>query len=396
MGVVYKARQVGLDRLVALKMILAGGHAGAEDRARFKAEAEAVARLQHPHIVQIHEVGEHNGLPFFSLELCSGGCLADKLDGTPLAAADAVRLVETLARAMQAAHQAGIVHRDLKPANVLLGAGGTAKITDFGLAKRLDQASGQTASGAVLGTPSYMAPEQAGAKRKEISPAADVYALGAILYESLTGRPPFKGVTALDTIRQVVQDEPVPVRRLQPKVPVDLEAVCHRCLEKEPQRRYASATDLAEDLQRWLGGQAVHARPLSNLHRVWRWCRRNRSSAAMLGLVALLLVGGTLVSSYFAFQAHAALQQKEAADRRGRETALRFIRFARQNPEVVRLSNREMVARFMANNPDLSDQDLTNGFDPDAPPPPATGAFAPSPPPGAAGSAGFNPNMFGD
>jgi serine/threonine protein kinase len=227
MGVVYKARQVALNRVVALKMILAGGHAGAEARARFRAEAEAVARLQHPNIVQVFEVGEHEGRPFFSLEFVDGGSLQGRLDGTPQAPAEAAALVRTLARAMHAAHEKGVVHRDLKPANVLLAADGTPKVTDFGLAKSLDE-EGHTQTGEIMGTPSYMAPEQAGGDKRQIGPTTDVYALGAILYELLTGRPPFRGPTPLDTILQVVSDEPVPPRRLQPKAPCDLERVCPR------------------------------------------------------------------------------------------------------------------------------------------------------------------------
>jgi serine/threonine-protein kinase len=223
MGVVYQARQVGLDRLVALKMILHGSHAAPEDLERFRSEAQAVARLQHPHIVQVYEVGECQGRPYFSLEFCPGGSLEDQLDGTPWEPKRAAALVETLARAVHAAHQARVVHRDLKPANVLLTADGTPKVTDFGLAKRLDAEARLTQSGAILGTPSYMAPEQAGGKGREIGPAADVYALGAILYELLTGRPPFKGGTAMDTVLQLLSEEPVAVRRLQQKVPRDLE-----------------------------------------------------------------------------------------------------------------------------------------------------------------------------
>ena len=211
MGVVYKARQTNLDRLVALKMILSGGHAGEGELARFRTEAEAIARLQHPNIVQVYEVGEHDGKPFFSLEFCPGGSLDRQLNGTPLAPANAAKLVETLGRAMHAAHQARVIHRDLKPANVLLTADGTPKITDFGLAKKLDDV-GQTQSGAIMGTPSYMAPEQAGGKNHAMGPPADIYALGAILYDLLTGRPPFKAATPLDTILQVVSDEPVPPR----------------------------------------------------------------------------------------------------------------------------------------------------------------------------------------
>jgi serine/threonine protein kinase len=291
MGVVYKARDHALKRLVALKMILAGGHAGARELGRFRAEAEAVARPQHPNIVQVFEVGEADGHPYFALEFCSGGSLADEFKGTPQPPAAAARLVETLARAMDAAHRAGVVHRDLKPANVLLAPDGTPKVTDFGLAKRLDEA-GQTASGAVMGTPSYMAPEQAGGRGKQVGPAADVYALGAMLYELLTGRPPVKGPTALDTVLQVVADEPVPASRLQPKVPRDLETICLQCLEKEPGKRYASALDLAEDLHCFQVGEPVRARPVSPLGRAVKWARRRPVVAGLLAAIVLLVGAG--------------------------------------------------------------------------------------------------------
>jgi WD40 repeat protein len=309
MGVVYKARQKTLNRLVALKMILAGGHAAGAERQRFLAEAEAVARLHHPNIVQIYEIGEVEGRPFFSLEFCPGGSLAARLHGTPVPPAEAGRLVVTLARAMQTAHQAGVVHRDLKPANVLLvgeeAAGGLApgaqpqaayvpKITDFGLAKRLDDTSGQTVSGTILGTPSYMAPEQAQG-RKDIGPAADVWALGAILYELLTGRPPFKGARPWDTVVQVIHHEPVPPRRLNPKVPRDLETVCLKCLQKDPRKRYASALDLALDLEAFGEGRPIRARPVSLLERGWRSCRRRPVLAglgAFSAATVLLLLGG--------------------------------------------------------------------------------------------------------
>jgi tRNA A-37 threonylcarbamoyl transferase component Bud32 len=248
MGVVYKARQIKLNRFVALKMILSGEFAGPDALARFRTEAEAVARLQDPNIVQIYEVGEVGGRPFFSLEYLEGGSLADKLDGTPLRSRKAADLVEEVARAIHAAHKKGIVHRDLKPANVLLAADGTPKVADFGLAKQLGQEQGHTQSGAIMGTPSYMAPEQAAGKSKDIGPAADVYALGAILYELITGRPPFKAATPLDTVLQVLGTEPVPPSRLQPKVPRDLETICLKCLEKQPGKRYASALALAKEL----------------------------------------------------------------------------------------------------------------------------------------------------
>jgi serine/threonine-protein kinase len=203
--------------------------------------------------VQVYEVGEHEGRPYFYLEYCGGGSLEKKLNGTPLPPKEASSLVETLARAMQAAHEQKVIHRDLKPANVLLTEDGLLKITDLGMAKKLDE-TGQTQSGAVMGTPSYMAPEQAGGKSNEIRPLADVYALGAILYECLTGRPPFKAATALDTILQVMSDDPVPPSRLQPKVPRDMETICLKCLQKEPVKRYGSAAALADDLRRFVGG----------------------------------------------------------------------------------------------------------------------------------------------
>jgi WD40 repeat protein len=297
MGVVYKARQIALNRLVALKMVLAGGHASAADLARFRREAEAVARLQHPHIVQIYEVGEADGRPFFSLEYVEGGSLADKLNGTPLAPRQAAELVEVLARAVQAAHERGIVHRDLKPANVLLTADGQPKITDFGLAKRLDGDKGQTQSGAIVGTPSYMAPEQAGAHARGVGPTADVYALGAILYELLTGRPPFKAATPLDTVLQVVSEEPVAPSRLQPKVPRDLETVCLKCLQKDPAQRYPNARDLAEDLGRFLAGEPISARPVGLWGRAVKWARRRPAVAALAaGLVLVTALGFGLVT----------------------------------------------------------------------------------------------------
>jgi serine/threonine-protein kinase len=296
MGVVYKARQVALGRVVALKMILAGAHAGAADLDRFRREAEAVAGLQHPNVVQIHEVGEHGGLPYIVLELCDGGSLEKKLAGTPLPPREAAALAEALARAMRSAHAKGIVHRDLKPANVLLAEDGAPKVTDFGLAKKLDEAAGPTATGAVMGTPSYMAPEQAEGK-KGVGPAADVYALGAILYECLTGRPPFKAATSLDTILQVVSEEPVPPRRLNVRVPADLETVCLKCLRKGPGQRYAAAADLAEDLRRFQAGEAIRARPVGAAERAWKWVRRHPARAglaAAVAVVVLLLAAGGL------------------------------------------------------------------------------------------------------
>jgi tRNA A-37 threonylcarbamoyl transferase component Bud32 len=293
MGVVYKARQVRANRVVALKMILAGEHASAEARSRFKAEAEAVARMQHPHIVQLFEVGEHDGLPYFSLEFCPGGSLDQRLRGNPLPPRQAAELVEHLAGAVDAAHRNAIVHRDLKPANVLLAEDGTPKVSDFGLAKRLGEA-GQTTSGALLGTPSYMAPEQAAGKRGAIGPAADVYALGSILYECLTGRPPFKAATPTDTLLQVLADEPMPPRRLNPQVPVDIQTICLKCLEKNPGRRYSDACALAEDLRRFGQGEPILAVPAGPLTRAVKWARRRPTVALLTALVVIVAITGVV------------------------------------------------------------------------------------------------------
>jgi WD40 repeat protein len=335
MGVVYRARQKGLDRVVALKMIRSGEHAGPEQRERFRREAEAVARLQHPNIVHVYEVGEHDGQPFFSLEYVDGGSLAAKLAGTPLPPREAARLVETLSRAVDHAHQRGVLHRDLKPANVLLAFSGRSesgaglneaapKVTDFGLAKRLDADVGQTQSGAILGTPSYMAPEQAAGRGKDVGPAADVYALGAILYECLTGRPPFRAATPMDTLVQVLSEEAVSVRRLQPQVPRDLETVCLKCLAKPAHRRYTSAAELADDLQRFRRGEPVRARPTPAWERAVKWARRRPALAALAGVstlaAAVLLVVGLGYDARLRVAWHAADDQRQKALTAGAET----------------------------------------------------------------------------
>ena len=312
MGVVYKARQKGLNRLTALKMILAGTHAGPEQLARFHAEAEAVAQLQHPNIVQIYEVGQRDGRPFFSLEVLDGGSLAQKLNGTPLPHRQAAQMLEALARAIHFAHEHGIVHRDLKPANILLATDGTPKITDFGLAKRLEDDSAHTGTGAVLGTPSYMAPEQAAGRTREVGPLADVYSLGAILYDCVTGRPPFRGETVLDTLQQVQSADPVPPTRLQPRVPSDLETICLKCLQKEPHKRYASAAALADDLHRFLDGQPIQARPVGLVEWALKWARRRPAVAALLAILAVVLSGSFV--SLFALWQHAE-HERATADR---------------------------------------------------------------------------------
>jgi WD40 repeat protein len=295
MGVVYKARQLGLNRIVALKMILAGGHAGETDLTRFRLEAQSVASLLHPNIVQVFAIGESLGHPYFSLEYMDGGTLAQHLNHRPQGADQAARLVAVLARAVHAAHQRGIIHRDLKPANILLTADGTAKIADFGLAKQIDAEGGLTASNAILGTPSYMAPEQAGQKSSAIGPAADTYALGAILYEALTGRPPFLAETQLDTILQVISDEPAPPSQLQSRVPAELEAVCLRCLRKEPRKRYPSAAALADDLERFLSGTPTEAGQRGSTP----WLRRHSGhlTAACVWLLTLAILVGVHTGS---------------------------------------------------------------------------------------------------
>src|ERR1051325_7366015 len=251
MGVVFRARQIALNRIVALKMILAGRLANPDDVTRFRTEAEAAAKLQHPNIVAVFDVGAQDGQSFFTMEYIEGVSLDQKLAQGPLACKAAARYVRILARAVHYAHQQGILHRDLKPSNILIDSFDEPHITDFGLAKRLDSGkSGHTRAGAILGTPSYMSPEQAQGKIDLLGPAADVYSLGAILYELLTGRPPFRADTPLDTVMQVIDHQPVPPRLLNPKIDHDLETICLKCLEKDPLLRYASAEALGEDLER--------------------------------------------------------------------------------------------------------------------------------------------------
>jgi WD40 repeat protein len=295
MGVVYRARQVSLNRVVALKMILAGQLASEQDVRRFRAEAEAAAQLDHPGIVPIHEIGEHDGQHYFSMGFVEGTSLAERLAAGPIEPRAAAELVRQVAESVQFAHEHGVIHRDLKPGNILLDETGWPRVTDFGLAKRIEGDSGLTATGQVMGTPSYMPPEQAGGRTRAVGPAADVYAMGAVLYSLVTGRPPFQAASAIDTLLQVMEQEPVPVRQLNAAVPKDLETICLKCLEKEPKRRYGSAQELAEELERFLDGRPILARPISARERAVKWARRRPAIAgltAAVALVSLIAVGG--------------------------------------------------------------------------------------------------------
>jgi serine/threonine protein kinase/tetratricopeptide (TPR) repeat protein len=340
MGVVYLARQLTLNRLVAIKMVLGGGSAGAEQLARFQAEGQAVAALQHPNIVQIHEVGQHDSLPYFSLEFVDGGSLDKTLKGQPQPPLAAAKLTETLARAMQRAHDQSIVHRDLKPANILLTQDGTPKITDFGLAKQLNSDSTHTKSGVLLGTPSYVAPEQARGDVKEVGPAADIYSLGAILYELMVGRPPFLGTTYLDTVMQVLRDDPVAPTRLVPQIPIDLETICLKCLQKDPARRYRSADELAEDCRRFQLGEPILSRPISQLERMVSWSRRNPRMASLIATVVALLVLVVVGSLAAAYMINGERQEALLAQR----TAETAEQTARKAEEAAKLSEQAAIS----------------------------------------------------
>jgi len=289
MGVVYKARQTSLNRIVAVKMILSGQLAGETEVKRFRTEAEAAGNLQHPNIVAIHEVGEHEGRQYFSMDYVEGKNLAEVIQGKPMAAREAAALLKTIAEAVHHAHQRGTLHRDLKPQNVLIDAEGRPRITDFGLAKKVDQDSELTRTGAVMGSPAYMPPEQATGRHDQLGPASDVYSVGAILYQLLTGMAPYLGATPLDTLRLVVEQEPLAPSKLNSDVPPDLETICLKCLEKSPERRYASARALAEELERFLKQEPILARPASGWRKAWTWSARN--PWAITGVGTLLFLG---------------------------------------------------------------------------------------------------------
>ncbi|MCA9213222.1 MAG: protein kinase, partial [Planctomycetales bacterium] len=321
MGVVFKARQIKLNRIVALKMILSGHMAGAEEVQRFRMEAEAAANLNHPAIVPIYEIGEYNGQHFFSMGFVEGQSLADRIKQGPLSPLEAAATTSKIAEAIAFAHESGIVHRDLKPANVLLNVHDDPKVTDFGLAKQVESDSDLTKTGAVMGTPSYMSPEQASGNAKDVGPPTDVYSLGAILYHLLTGKPPFQSANPIDTLVQVRQQEPIAPRLLNANVPKDLETICLKCLEKSIARRYSSASDVADELVHVLRGEPIQARPIGYHARAYRWCRRNPAIACLgLGVLMLLVttgVSGWLIAARETANAASQANLRYEAERRG-------------------------------------------------------------------------------
>lgn len=342
MGVVYKARHRTLHRFAALKMILAGRYAGPEHRRRLLAEAESIARLQHPNVVQIFDTGTYDGHLYLALEYVDGTTLAGKLAGAPMEPEKAARTVAVIARAVHAAHECGVIHRDLKPSNVLLTRSGDPKVTDFGLAKRVGEDSGETVAGDILGTPSYMAPEQAAGQSHDATAAADIYALGAILYETLAGRPPFRAASLVQTLDQVRHDDPVPLRRLQPRTPRDLETICLKCLHKQPERRYRTAAELADELERFLAHEPIEARPIGPLERMRKWTRRRPAVASLLALVvtvAALGAGGIVFQWRRAEAARAAEAERADAETLARQEAERLLYLSR-----VALADRELAA----------------------------------------------------
>jgi hypothetical protein len=355
MGVVYRAYQRRLRRVVAIKMILTGRLAGGEELVRFRMEGALLARLSHPNFVQVYEVGavEREGgalQPYLVLEHVDGGSLKDRMAAAPLPAREAAGLVLTLARAMETAHAQGIVHRDLKPANVLVARDGTLKIGDFGLARELGGAS-LTPAGLTVGTPLYMAPEQASGQAASAGPAADVYALGTILYEMLAGRPPFRRDTPMKVLAAVVQEAPEPLSRLRPGVPRDLATICAKCLEKEPHRRYATAQALADDLQCWLEGRPITARPVGRLERAWMWTRRNPAVALLLAAV-LVLLGGGAGAFYWKYREAEAAARGEAQEKRAAQQARAEMEAERDRAEVALV--RGMLRPFQASGGVLS------------------------------------------
>ncbi|MCX6921602.1 MAG: serine/threonine-protein kinase, partial [Verrucomicrobia bacterium] len=364
MGIVYKARQVSLDRLVAVKMILAGQVASEAEVKRFRAEAEAAASLDHPNIVAIYEVGEHQGQHYFSMRFVEGHSLAQELkegrwksgDGK-----DSARLLVAVARAVHYAHQRGVLHRDLKPGNILIDAQGQPHVTDSGLAKRVDLDSSLTVSGAAIGTPNYMPPEQAAGKTRHLTTAADIYSLGAILYELLTGHPPFEANTPLEVMRKVLEQEPKRPSSTSHRVDRDLETICLKCLEKDPQRRYASADALAEDLERWLRREPILARPGRTLDHVLKWARRNPAIASLAAAVVVIAVTGFLGVAWQWRQAKANERIARAEAKKSEQVA-KFLTDMLQgvSPELALGHDTTMLKEILNKTAERIGRDLTN------------------------------------
>ena len=345
MGVIYKARQISLDRIVALKMIL--GHR--RDRDRFRLEAEAAAALSHPNIVSIYEIGEHEGRLFFSMQLIDGCNLKQYLEQHQVSPRESAEITMKIARAVNFAHQRGILHRDLKPANVMMASNGEPHITDFGLAKQIDRDTEITKSGTIMGTPGYMAPEQASAKNKNLTVSTDVYGLGAILYALLTGEAPFTGDSSLDVLRRVVDDAPVSPRANRPELDRDIETICLKCLEKTPEHRYGSAEQLAEDLQRFLNHEPVLARPVPTTERIWRWCQRNSVVVSLSVLAVVLLISTTLASTFWALSEHEARVMNQQSENRERRLLGEVVDAENDEEKARRLAEQNRINLYLSN-----------------------------------------------
>ncbi len=345
MGVVFVARQISLNRPVALKMILAGQLADDSDVKRFYAEAEAAANLDHPGIVPIYEVGQHDGQHYFSMGFVEGQSLAQRLADGPLPPREAAKLMGKVAEAIEYAHRRGVIHRDLKPGNILLDQSGNPRLTDFGLAKKLQGDSGLTGSGQIMGTPSYMPPEQAGGKRQEVGSAADVYSLGATLYALITGRPPFQAASAMDTVLMVINDEPVPPRRLNALLPRDLETICLKCLQKEPARRYTRAQELADDLGRYLASEPIMARAVGHFERARLWMRRHPTAAALSATSLVALIATIAAGFFIAYNGELRRANQVIEESRGTlQTAYEAEAAARQQAEASQKAASEQRA----------------------------------------------------
>jgi hypothetical protein len=368
-GTVYKAYDPELHRTVAVKVLRAGKYAGAEELERFLREARSAAQLRHPGIVPIHEIAQGAGHPYIVSDYIDGLTLADLLTGRRPTFRESAELVVRVAEALEHAHRAGIVHRDVKPGNILLDRAGQPYIADFGLARRAEGDATVTHTGQVLGTPAYMPPEQAAGEHDQVDGRSDVYSLGVVLYQLLTGELPFRGNTRM-LLHQVMHDEPRPPRKLNDQVPRDLETICLKAMAKEPPRRYAGAQALADDLRRWLEGRPILARPVGRVERAWRWCRRNAMMATLCATLVVVLLTGTLVSSYLALRARAAetaLRASEEKERRQREFFKALATFVRRHQELAGLSDEEILDRFLQTRPDFSA--TVRPAPPPAPPP---------------------------